>query len=67
MAWADQTTLFVGEYTEKQDANNRAIIEENVNQILNHLVDPDTGEPIAVIRVPMPSNCPPGIADTGTG
>jgi len=67
MAWADQTTLLVGKYAEKQDANNRAIIEENVNQTLNHLVDPDTEEPIDVIRAPMPSNCPPSIIYTCKG
>ena len=67
LAWADRTTLLVGEYTEKQDSVNRAIIENNVNAQLSNLVDPDTGLPIKIIRVPMPSNCPPTYALTGKG
>ena len=67
LAWANRTTLLVGEYTDKQDATNRAIIENNVDQILSQLVDPETGQPITIIRVPMPSNCPPSYAYTGTG
>jgi len=67
LVWANQTTLLVGEYTDKQDSNNRAIIENNVNQFLSQLVDPDTGQSINIIRVPMPSNCPPSYAITGKG
>jgi agmatine/peptidylarginine deiminase len=58
MAWADHTTLVVGEYLETQDAVNRAIIERNVRKKLQGLRDPATGEPIRIVRIPMPSNCP---------
>jgi agmatine/peptidylarginine deiminase len=58
MAWADHTTLLVGEYMPRQDAVNREIIERNVRQKLEGLRDPETGEPISIVRVPMPSNCP---------
>lgn len=67
LAWADHRTLLVGEYTQQQDAHNRAIIEENVNTILSQLVDPETRQPIKIVRVPMPSNCLPTYAYTGTG
>jgi agmatine/peptidylarginine deiminase len=67
MAWADRTTLLVGEYTDKQDSNNRAIIEQNITEILSQLADPDTGQAVNIIRVPMPSNCPPSYAVTGKG
>ena len=59
LAWADHKTLLVGEYTELQDPTNQAIIEENVTCKLQGLVDPDTGEQIEIVRMPMPSNCPP--------
>jgi agmatine/peptidylarginine deiminase len=58
MAWADHTTLLVGEYLPRQDAVNRAIIERNVRKSLEGLRDPATGDPITIVRVPMPSNCP---------
>ena len=58
LAWADQTTLVVGEYTELQDKLNRSIIEENVESKLKGLIDPKTGNPIDIVRMPMPSNCP---------
>lgn len=58
LAWADGDTLLVGEYTEAQDPTNRAIIENNVATKLAGLVDPATGNPIELVRVPMPSNCP---------
>ena len=61
LAWADRTTLIVGEYTQEQDATNRAIIEKNVDDKLTGLIDPDTGEEIELVRMPMPSNCPGGI------
>jgi len=67
LAWANQTTLLVGEYTQKQDPVNHAIIESNITEILSKLVDPKTGEAIQIIRVPMPSNCPPQYAFTGQG
>ena len=59
LAWADQTTLIVGEYTELQDKLNRSIIEENIKSKLKGLIDPKTGAPIEIVRMPMPSNCPP--------
>ena len=58
MAWADHTTLLVGEYTVQQDAVNSKIIERNVRKKLSGLHDPETGAPIKIVRVPMPSNCP---------
>lgn len=60
MAWADHTTLLVGEYQPTQDPVNRAIIERNVRTKLEGLHDPATGEPITIVRMPMPSNCPAG-------
>lgn len=59
LAWADHTTLLVGEYRPLQDAVNREIIERNVRKRLTGLTDPETGEPIEIVRIPMPSNCPP--------
>ncbi|MGR8930718.1 MAG: agmatine deiminase family protein [Gammaproteobacteria bacterium] len=59
LAWADQTTLIVGEYTDLQDKLNRSIIEDNVEHKLKGLVDPKTRAPINIVRMPMPSNCPP--------
>jgi len=67
LAWANRTTLLVGQYTEKQDPVNSAIIEQNLAEYLSNLIDPDTGQPIEIIRVPMPSNCPPTHAHTGKG
>jgi agmatine/peptidylarginine deiminase len=64
MAWVDHTTLLVGEYLPTQDAVNRSIIERNVRKKLTGLHDPATGEPISIVRIPMPSNCP---ADSGPG
>ncbi|MCO4746621.1 MAG: agmatine deiminase family protein [Proteobacteria bacterium] len=58
LAWADRTALLVGEYTESQDAVNRGIIESNVASLLSNLSDPETGEAIDIVRMPMPSNCP---------
>jgi len=58
MAWADHNTLLVGEYQPLQDAVNRAIIENNVKKKLKGLRNPVTGDPIEIVRVPMPSNCP---------
>jgi agmatine/peptidylarginine deiminase len=58
MAWADHTTLLVGEYLPTQDAVNREIIERNVRKKLRGLHDPETGEPIEIVRIPMPTNCP---------
>lgn len=59
LAWANHTTLLVGEYTRLQDRVNRAIIEDNVANKLTGLVDPETGEEIQIVRMPMPSSCPP--------
>ena len=67
LAWADRSTLLVGQYTQQQDPVNSAIIEQNVAEHLSTLIDPDTRQPITIIRVPMPSNCPPTYAYTGTG
>ncbi|MGA1839069.1 MAG: agmatine deiminase family protein [bacterium] len=61
LAWANRTTLLVGEYTPQQDRINHSIIEENINNKLTGLVDPETGEPIKIVRIPMPSNCPPNL------
>jgi agmatine/peptidylarginine deiminase len=58
LAWADHTTLLVGEYLPLQDAVNREIIERNVRKRLTGLTDPETGEPIEIVRIPMPTNCP---------
>ncbi len=58
LAWANPTTLLVGQYTNEQDPTNRAIIEGNVTNLLTGLTDPATGAPITIVRVPMPSNCP---------
>lgn len=58
MAWVDHTTLMVGEYLPRQDAVNRAIIERNVRKKLEGLRDPESGEPITIVRIPMPTNCP---------
>lgn len=60
MSWADRTTLLVGEYQREQDRTNRAILERNVTEKLSGLTDPQTGQPIRIVRVPMPSNCPKG-------
>ncbi|MBA2564886.1 MAG: agmatine deiminase family protein [Gemmatimonadetes bacterium] len=62
LSWADRTTLLVGEYQAAQDRTNRAILERNVAQKLSGLTDPQTGQPIRIVRVPMPSNCPKGSA-----
>lgn len=67
LAWADQTTLLVGEYTRKQDPVNHDIIEKNVNEILSQLTVSDKDTPIQIRRVPMPSNCPPEVHYTGNG
>jgi agmatine/peptidylarginine deiminase len=58
MAWVNQNTLIVGEYTAEQDATNRDIIERNVSEVLSKLTDPATGQPVRIVRMPMPSNCP---------
>ena len=58
LAWADQTTLLVGEYEEEQDSDNREIIENNILNHLTGLTDTSTGNPIQIVRIPMPSNCP---------
>lgn len=61
LAWADRTTLLVGEYGPKQDRVNHNIIEESLATKLEGLIDPQTGEPIGIVRMPMPSNCPPNL------
>ena len=58
LAWADHTTLLVGEYKLRQDPVNRQIIEQNVRKKLWGLHDPATGKPIKIVRMPMPTNCP---------
>ncbi len=58
LSWANRTTLLVGEYTEGQDSENHDIIEKNVTDLLSGLTDPASGEPINIVRVPMPTNCP---------
>lgn len=58
LAWADRHTLVVGEYRANQDPVNRAIIEANIDNLLTPLVNPRTGDPIELVRMPMPSNCP---------
>lgn len=58
LAWADQTTLIVGEYTADQDRVNHDIIENNVVTVLAGLVDPETQASVDIVRMPMPSNCP---------
>lgn len=67
LAWANQTTLVVGQYSKKQDPVNSALIEKNISEKLANLVDPETHSPIAIVRMPMPSNCPPQPVYTGTG
>ncbi|MDX1810745.1 MAG: agmatine deiminase family protein, partial [Gammaproteobacteria bacterium] len=67
LAWADPTTLLVGEYTEQQDKRNHDIIEKNVTDLLSGMTDPVSGDEIQLIRVPMPSNCPPAAHNTGKG
>ena len=62
LAFANPTTLIVGEYEERQDAINRAIIEANLTTKLTGLTDPESGAPIEIVRMPMPSNCPPPTA-----
>ena len=64
LAWANRTTLIVGEYTEAQDPTNRRIIETNLEEQLRGLVDPASGEPIQIVRIPMPSNCPADFSGT---
>ena len=58
LAWADAQTLIVGAYKSDQDPINHRIIERNLEQKLQNLLDPQTGRPIAIRRMPMPSNCP---------
>jgi agmatine/peptidylarginine deiminase len=58
MSWADSTTLIVGQYSAEQDRVNAAIVERNLERFLQHLRDPATGQPIRIVRMPMPSNCP---------
>lgn len=61
LAWANHTTLVVGEYAQEQDPVNRAIIEKNLSTLLTGLVDPASNQPVEIVRMPMPSNCPPRI------
>lgn len=56
LTWIDATTLVVGEYTEQQDATSRAKIEQALDQQLSGLVDPASGDPIEIVRIPMPNN-----------
>lgn len=58
LSWADQTTLVVGEYERAQDPLTYDAIEDNVERWLEGRVDPETGQPIRIVRMPMPSNCP---------
>jgi agmatine/peptidylarginine deiminase len=61
LAWANRTTLVVGEYTKSQDRVNHDIIADNVANKLTGLRDPETGEEITIVRMPMPSNYPPNL------
>jgi len=56
ITWIDSDTLVVGEYTPSQDADSRAMIETAITDQLTGLVDPGTGNPIEIERIPMPDN-----------
>ncbi len=56
MTWLDSDTVMVGDYddsVESNDPESNAILDANA-EIFASLTDPGTGNPIEVVRVPMP-------------
>ncbi len=56
ITWLDPTTLIVGEYSASVDPTGRQVIEAAVQDQLSHLVDPGSGDPVEIVRIPMPDN-----------